>query len=121
VERDPFDKTLSHYFMLKSRSKGELTLEEYFRIGRFCLNDSQYTDIHGKVIVDSILSYENLNAGLSTLFANLGVPFSGQLMETAKSETRKDQRGYQDLLTKEQIETIYRVFDNELSLRAARQ
>lgn len=120
VERDPFDKTLSHYYMLKARSGGKLTLEEYFRRGRFCLNYPQYTDSRGKVIVDHILRYEDLNAELVRMFAILGIPFSGQLVEKAKGRMRKDRRSYQEVLTEQQIEHINQVFAMEFAIREER-
>ena len=119
IERDPFDKTLSHYYMLKTRSGGKLTLDEYFRRGRFCLNFPQYTDSRGKVIINHILRYEDLNTELTQMFAILGIPFSGRLEEKAKGGMRKDCRSYQEVLTEQQIERVSQVYARELAIREA--
>ncbi|ATX79655.1 Sulfotransferase family protein [Mariprofundus aestuarium] len=117
VERDPFDKTLSHYYMLKTRSGGKLTLEEYFKRGRFCLNKPQYTNSRGDVIVDHILRYEDLNAELGCVFSKLGIPYSGRLRESAKGEARKDRRSYEEILSSEQIARINEVFADEIRIK----
>ncbi len=65
VERNPWDKVLSHYYMHTAREGGSLSLDEYLGRGRFPINYFRYTDRFGtKVIVDRILRYENLIAEL---------------------------------------------------------
>jgi len=84
VERNPWDKTLSHYYMLRARNGGGLSLQEYFRKGCFCLNYPKYTDANGDVMVDRILKYESLNQELADLLGKLGIPFAGRLGVLAK-------------------------------------
>src|SRR5215831_3026976 len=44
VERNPWDKVLSHYNMHAAREGGRLSLDEYLARGRFPINDFRYTD-----------------------------------------------------------------------------
>ena len=73
VERHPLEKTKSHFLMQRARSGNRLTLEEYFRRGRFCTNFPIYTDIDKNIAVDKILSFERLNADLQETLLQLGI------------------------------------------------
>jgi len=116
VERNPWDKTLSYYHMQKDRSFDTLTMEKYFESGDFCLNYPLYTDKDGKIIVDKILKYENLNADLADTFHSLGVPFPGTLNIFAKSDHRKGRKHFTEELTREQIHRISEVFEHEIEI-----
>jgi len=114
VERNPWDKTLSHYYMIKSMSHREMTLHEYFKRGRFCKNYHMYTDGRGHVIIDEVVKYEDLLHRLSSIFTMLGVPFEGNLGVQAKSGYRKDRKSYMDIFSSEQIDIISKVFADEI-------
>jgi len=116
VERNPWDKTLSHYHMMKYRAGGTLTLEEYFSRGRFSQNIEKYTDSAGNVMLDKVAKYENLDRELSDIFRCLGIPFSGTLLEKAKSEYRKDRRHYRTVFTAEQSQMIAELFEAEIAM-----
>lgn len=96
-ERNPWDKTISHFYMLHSQSKGRLTFDKYIAEEDFCHDYNIYTDPlkHNKIIVDYVAKYENLSSELSRIFAHLGVPFDGNLNVFAKGQYRKDKRPYQ--------------------------
>jgi hypothetical protein len=116
VERNPWDKTLSHYHMLRYRAGGSLSLDEYFRRGEFCLNHHRYTDSEGSVIVDRILRFEELQPALSGIFKTLGIPGDGTLGNAEKSEFRDDRRHYRDVLSREQRNLIASVFSQEIEM-----
>lgn len=116
VERNPWDKTLSHYHMIKDRKGGDLTLEEYFELGHFCVNSHIYTDRQDKIIVDQVVKYEHLLDELSQIFNTLRVPFSGTLGVREKSEHRKDRTRYQDIFSNGQRAKIEQVFQKEIVL-----
>lgn len=121
VERNPWDKTLSHYHFITTGRKdrfGEMTLDEYFRRGFNCVNYPKYTEPRDptQVIVDRVLRYESLDDELVEVFAELGVPFPGCLGVRAKGNLRKDRRSYRDVLTDEQAETIARLHRPEIDL-----
>ena len=121
VERNPWDKVLSHYHMHAAREGGSLSLDEYLARGRFPINYFRYSDRSGaKVIVDRVLRYENLLADLSEVFAQLGVPFEGTLGIRAKSEYRSDRTPYQLVFNDQQRKIVEKAFAREIELHGYR-
>jgi hypothetical protein len=121
VERNPWDKVLSHYYMHATREGGALSLDEYLARGRFPINYFRYTDRCGrKVIVDRVLRYENLLAELGEVFSQVGIPFDGTLGVAAKSEYRTDRRPYQEVFNDEQRKIVERAFAKEIELHGYR-
>ena len=117
VERNPWDKVLSHYHMHAIREGGSLSLDEYLRRGRFPINHFRYTDRSGaKVIVDRVLRYENLLAELGEVFSKLNIPFDGTLGIKAKSEYRSDRRPYQLVFNNQQRKIVEKAFAQEIEL-----
>ena len=121
VERNPWDKVLSHYHMHAARESGSLSLDEYLARGRFPINYFRYTDRSGKkIIVNRILRYENLTAELSEVFARLNIPFDGTLGVAAKSEYRSDRRPYQQVFNDGQRRVVEKAFAKEIELHGYR-
>ena len=121
VERNPWDKVLSHYHMHAAREAGSLSLDEYLARGRFPMNYFRYMDRSGrKVIVDRVVRYENLLPELKELFAQLAIPFDGTLRAAAKSEYRVDQRAYQQVFNDEQRKIVEKAFAKEIELHGYR-
>ncbi len=121
VERNPWDKVLSHYHMHAAREGGSLSLDEYLARGRFPINYFRYTDPSGdKIIVDRVLRYENLLADLGEVFSKLGVPFEGTLGIRAKSEYRTDRTPYQEIFNEEQRKIVEEAFAKEIELHGYR-
>lgn len=116
IERNPWDKTLSHYHMQSSVRGGTMTLDEYFDRGDFCVNTPFYCDEHGEVMVDEIIKYENMSESLGRICDRFGIPFDGNLGVRAKGEFRSDRRHYSEVLGEEHLEIIDRVFRKELDL-----
>lgn len=116
VERNPWDKTLSHYHFINHRSGGNLLFDEYLALGNLPINYPLYTDNHDQIMVDKVIKYEVLNKGLKEVFANLGIPFSGQLDQRAKSQFRQDRRPYQEVYTPQQRKAIEQAFSKEIEL-----
>ena len=114
VERNPWDKTLSHYHMLNFRSGGNMSLEEYFKKGNFSINYHRYTDNNDNLIVDKVVKYEGLSEELSSIFQELDIPFEGSLGVYAKSEYRSYRTPYQEMFSTDQKEIIARVFEKEI-------
>jgi hypothetical protein len=121
VERNPWDKVLSHYHMHAAREGGSLSLDEYLARGRIPINYFRYTDRAGtKVIVDRILRYENLIAELSEVFAQLSIPFESTLGVRAKSEYRANRRPYQEVFNDKQRRIVEKAFAKEIKLHGYR-
>lgn len=118
VERNPWDKTLSHYYFIRKRFSKELNLDEYLDQGYDCLNYSKYTNFknHSKVIVDEVIRYDNLNQGLNGIFTMLGIPYSGELNIFTKVNYRTDRRPYQEVLTESQANRIKEIYKKEIEL-----
>lgn len=115
VERNPWDKTLSHYHMVRDRAGRDLAFDEYLRGGEFATDYALYTDRSGDLIVDHVLRYERLSADLAEVFDRLGVAFDGNLGVRAKGGHRADRRPYRDVYTEEQRERVRRAFASEIA------
>jgi len=121
VERNPWDKVLSHYHMHAYRQGGGLSLDQYFARGKFPINYPRYTDPSGsKIIVDRVLRYENLIDELAEIFARLNVPFEGDLGVRKKGHFRTDRTPYQLVFSPKQRQIVERVFAREIRLRGYR-
>jgi len=121
VERNPWDKVLSHYHMQAAREGGSLSLDEYLARGRFPINYFRYTNRSGtRILVDRILRYENLTAELSEVLSQLNIPFGGTLGVMAKSGYRTDRRPYQEVFSEEQRSIVEKAFAKEIELHGYR-
>jgi hypothetical protein len=121
VERNSWDKVLSHYHMHAARVGGSLSLDEYLARGRFPINYFRYTDRSGtRIIVDRILRYENLLPELGEVFSQLDIPFDGKLDVAAKSEYRTDRTPYQEVFNDEQRKVVKNAFAREIELHGYR-
>jgi hypothetical protein len=121
VERNPWDKVLSHYHMRAAREGGSLSLNEYLARGRFPVNYFRYTDRAGaKIILDRVLRYENLLAELAEVFSKLNIPFDGTLGIQAKSQYRTDRRLYREVFNEEQRAIVEKAFAREIELHGYR-
>ena len=121
VERNPWDKVLSHYHMHAARAGGALSLDEYLARGRFPINYFRYMDRpETKFIVDRVIRFENLLTELSEVFAKLQIPFHGTLSVAAKSDYRGDRRPYQEVFNGEQQRIIEKAFAKEIELHGYR-
>jgi hypothetical protein len=118
VERNPWDKTLSHFHMMKSRRGGTLSFERYFAEGNFCVDHPAYTEPSdsNRIIVDRVLRYESLQQELTDVFGTVGIPFSGSLGVNAKSEYRMDRRPYREVYALSQARCVEEVFAQEIAL-----
>jgi hypothetical protein len=116
VERNPWDKVLSHYHMHAAREGGSLSFDEYLARGRFPINYFRYTDRSGKIILNRILRYENLPRELGEVFSQLKIPFEGTLGVQAKSEYRTDRRPYQEVFNDKQRRIVEKAFAKEIEL-----
>jgi hypothetical protein len=121
VERNPWDKVLSHYHMHVHRAGGSLSLDQYLARGKFPINFPRYTDRSGRsIIVDRLLRFENLTAELADVFSQLNIPFAGTLGANAKSEYRKDRAPYQSVFNEQQRKIVEQVFAREIELHGYR-
>jgi hypothetical protein len=121
VERNPWDKTLSHFFMLKNSpshgKRSDLTLDRYLTEGHQVLNWPQYMDPAGQaVIVDKVLRYERLDEELGEVLASRGISYPGRLAVRAKAEYRTDRRPYREIFTPAQADRVAQIYAKEIAL-----
>jgi hypothetical protein len=116
VERNPWDKTLSHYHMVNDRKGGDFSFDDYLKEESFCINYPKYTDSKGGLLVDKVVKYESLMDELGVIFQELGITFDGSFGVNAKSGHRKDRRPYQDVFSKKQREVIEKAFVSEIEM-----
>jgi hypothetical protein len=120
VERDPWDKTLSHFAWLRTRLPGgaSLTFDEYLDRGRLCVDHPSYTEpgVPERLIVDEVLQYATLNEDLQRTFRMLGIPFQPPLPATAKASVRTDRRPYHEVYTEQQRASVAQAFAREIEL-----
>lgn len=115
VERNPWDKVLSFYWMERFRSGRQLDFDSFLTRDQIGFNWPLYTDDHEQhPIVDRVLRYERLGDELAQIFNQLGMPWNGSLEYKAKSEYRQDRRHYWDVLTPLQADYIARRFVKEI-------
>ncbi len=93
IEREPVDKCISHYSMLRNspdhnEHTRDMTWSDYVARGIFPLDHNKYLDRQGRLIVDRVLKYERLEEELATLAAQLGFVFDG-LRARAKAGFRE--------------------------------
>ena len=117
VERNPYDKMASMYFMNWGKDgidRPGKTFEDWVKRGKnLPLNFPLYT-WKNKIMVDQIIRYENLNEELSIIYQGLGVPFNG-LNENAKAGFRNNMP-YQELHTDYTRQKTMEVFHKEFEL-----
>jgi hypothetical protein len=109
VEREPVEKCISHYSMLRNSPDHQerlksLTVDDYINTGRFPIDVPKYTDGDGKLMVDRILRYENLDRELQEVGKMLGFKIS--LRTRVKSGFREELE-----LTTTQKDRIYQAFE----------
>lgn len=119
VERNPWDKTMSHYQMFRNADwhrlhNPDLTLDGYLDQGIFCHNAPFYCDVDGNVIVDRIIRYDRLQDELAQLFDEKGIPFDG--LPKAKGGIRNDKRSYKEVMSHAQADVIRTAFAKEISI-----
>jgi len=120
VERNPWDKTISHYYWFKKskrRKNDSYSFNQYMSEKKFCLNYPMYTDYNGETLVDFVIKYESLYSDLANVFDKLGIPFEGSLNVREKANRREDRRRYSEFFSGENskyIDVISKVFEKEI-------
>lgn len=118
VEREPVDKCISHFSMLKysayhNKGNENLSWETYINEKKFPLDHEKYTDNKGKLIVNKIIKYENLNKDLFYITDKLGIPFK-HITTFAKSGYREKNLSV-DNVTLKHKKIIYDFFQPSLT------
>ena len=120
VERNPWDRVISHYYWQQRHRNADQTLS----IMDFLDSDDTrslkkkgfelYT-LEGEVAVDKICRYESLEDELEEVRLQLGLPEPLEL-PNAKSGIRKDKRHYSEVLSEAEKARIAELFRDEIEL-----
>lgn len=122
IEREPIDKCISHYSMLKNspyhkNNSKTLSWERYIDMKKFPYDHNKYLDNNGNLIVDKIIRFENLSDELEKVCRKLKLPFK-KLKSKAKSgfrdsiiPSRSDKKIIYDSFSKSLKFTEYKLID----------
>ena len=94
IERNPWDKAVSAYHYHIGVNKEDITFEEFIEKYNYFRNFHRYT-IEGRVAVDFIIKYENLQDDLTKALQKVGIEYDGWL-PNAKGGFRKEKKKYKD-------------------------
>lgn len=115
VERNPWDKVLSHFHMVKARSGHDLLFDDYIEKGEFPVDFDIYS-VRGEVVVDRVLRYEALEEELDAVLYRFGVPYEGRIGVYAKSSFRTNRSPYQSYYDSWQVDIVAKKFGREIKL-----
>ncbi len=116
IERNPWDKTVSFYYMLIDNGYWEGSFNEYLKSYPLPINYPKYLSKNGDVMVDEFVYYENLNNDLKNVFEKLSIPFTG-LNVKVKSNKRKEKKHYSEYYTQKwQHDVIKKTFEKEIDM-----
>jgi len=117
VERNPWDRLVSLYYWMY-RLKPPPTFSDFVRSEfPFRLNQKGFGiyTIDGKIAVDKICRFENLENELEEIRMQLGIP-EKLVLPRAKSQFRKDLKGYREYFNVEERARIEEIFSDEINL-----
>lgn len=106
VERDPVDKTISHYCYLRRYE----SFDAYLESGNHCSDISKYM-IDGNLAVDKVIDFSDLKSGIARVCSTIGIDYDGWLPR-AKSGIRP-KSFHASQLTDDQIDRINEIFWKE--------
>lgn len=114
-ERNPFDKIISRYYW-QVKNPEKISLTNYIEKLKYKASDFDLYTNKGKIIVDEVFPYENMESSLVHISSKLGFNETLDLTNIkAKGGTRKEKTHYKALLSEKDIELIKLYFSNEIS------
>lgn len=117
VERNSFEKAVSLWCFLKDKGGfkkeyGKLTFPEFLRCP-FNKSDFFQYSLNGKVAVDVVIQFHELNEGFKRLSKKLGISY--QLEEfKEKTKFRNKNKHYSTYYTKEDIDVCKKIYKKEI-------
>lgn len=116
-ERNPWDKTISHYLWANGPQKYS-SIKEYLENRHFGLvRGYDLYSINNLPAVDKVYKMEEMDAALADISKKLGLDKPLELPKyKAKGGVRKDKRHYSEILTDEEKEMISLICAREIKL-----
>ena len=118
-ERHPVDKCLSHFAMLlhsrfHQEEQNPTTWEKYLERGQFPIDTGLYTDGEGKLIIDKLYKYEEINQALRDITAKTGTQ-NRPLAAREKSGFRYKVPTFSEIMAKsDHCAVIWKAFESTL-------
>jgi len=118
VVRNPWDYFISLYYW-RNQSEPRPSISEFLESKRVVMRHKKngidvYT-MNGKIIVDRVCLYENLEEDLEQVRIRCGLPEKLKLPH-AKGSYRRDRRSYREILNEEQEKKIREMSSREIAL-----
>ena len=112
VERNPWDREVSHYYWQTRNQRSPSSFLDFVRSGPRLDNWSIYT-IDDEIIANHVIRYENLEAGLGEALGKIGLV--APPLPHAKGNNRpQNTRGYKQYYNKETQEIIRSSYKREV-------
>jgi predicted CopG family antitoxin len=114
-ERNPYDKLVSFYFHIKPKNSFSEWINELTnKRKKQPLNYLLYT-LNGKIIIDFLGKYENLESELKYILKKLNLPF--QALPKEKTNYRDEKENYRKFYDEETRQIVEKVYRYELELK----
>ena len=118
IVRNPWERVISSYYWHTRDTRPRPSVRDFLRdggaVGMQRRGFQVYT-IAGEVAVDKVCRFETLAGDLEDVRRRLGIPEPLNLPR-AKEGSRSDRRSYREILDKEEIDEIRRLFADEFEL-----
>jgi hypothetical protein len=113
VERNPWDRQVSHYYWRYRREKeGRPSFQSFIQLCQPLQNWDIYA-IGDDVVVDHVIRYDNLESEFAAVLIGLGLP-SPPSLPRAKSAYRTNRGSYRDLYDEASRATVAGWFEREI-------
>ena len=116
--RNPWDRLISLYWWHAKNEGEQRNFGDYLRSRKVRLLVAQelnrYTE-HGNVLVDRLIRYEDLEAGLEDVRRHLGIA-EPLVLANAKGNVREDRRPYQEVYTDDERQLVAELCADEIRL-----
>jgi len=116
-ERNPFDRVISLYYW-RNKTEPRPSMSAFLDSGVPLLLRRRGYDLYtidGQIVVDRVCRFEDMDAELERIRVQLGLDEPLQLPR-AKSSSRKDKRGFRELLNEREMDTVRTLFSREIAL-----
>lgn len=112
VERNPWDKVISHYFWDPNKMKQDLSFRDFILSGQALKSNFERYSLNGILAVDRLIRYDRLYHELGEVSQILSLPDNvGETMQgfSAKSGYRQDRdiESFYDRVTREIVEIFF--------------
>lgn len=115
-ERNPWDKSISHYYWRRGRHP-EMSFEEYLNGNRLCYNHPIYMDGQQEsVIVDFVGYFENLEEDFRKVCEIIGIPFEGLPKVNVSKNRKQTKEEFFSGENKKFVDVIKKLYRKEIEL-----